>query len=125
MIRALTAAVLALALSGCSPGAALSLLAGGGPKVAANVQAGKTNTQTIGVTNTAEQTLTRPTARSIEQSTGRTGLRADRVEAVHVTNTSPWLIGILMLLAGFVIPSPAEIGRMITGVFRRSPSQPA
>ena len=125
-MKLLLAAVLAIGLSGC--GGPLSLLTGGGPNVAANVQAGKTNTQTLGHSETSEQTITRPKARSIEQSTGVTTVRAERVETVNNTNISPWVIGILMLLAGFLIPSPAEIGRMVWSAgsrLRRSTSQGA
>jgi len=50
---------------------ALKLLTGGGPNVAANVQAGKTNSQTVGVTRNIAPTATvRPHARvdTIDQS---------------------------------------------------------
>ena len=71
--------------------------------MAANVQAGKTNTQTLGATQITEQKLIRPQARTIEQ----TG-------TVNHTNVDPWIIGMLMLLAGFVIPSPSEVANKIT-----------
>lgn len=95
---------------GCT-GNPLSLLTGGGPNVAANVQAGKTNTQTIGITNN-EQAPTvslRPKARvdSIDQSE-------------KVTNNytaDPWLI--VLLILGWLLPSPNEIARGITKLWRR------
>lgn len=98
--------VFLLASCGGSP---LSLLTGGGPNVAANVQAGKTNSQSIGVTNLTEQKLVRPQARQIEQSTGETGVRAENVEQVFNTNIDPWVILLLCFLAGVLVPSHREI----------------
>jgi hypothetical protein len=43
----------------------LNLLKGSGVNTAANVQAGKTNSQTIGTTQVTEQKLVRPKARNI------------------------------------------------------------
>lgn len=100
-------------LSGCSAGGALSMLTGGGPNVAANVQAGKTNSQSIGQTNLSEQKIVRPQARQIEQSTGETGVRAETVEQVINTNIDPWMILLLCFLAGVVVPSHREIAGWI------------
>lgn len=88
------AALLALTLAGCS-GSPLSLLTGGGPNIAANVQAGKTNTQTLGTTQNTE-------------------VKGDlTVEHLNQTNVDPWIIGALCLFAGFLIPSHREIARYI------------
>lgn len=124
MRRLLLALVLTLGLTGCG-GGPLSLLTGGGPNVAANVQAGKTNTQTVGHSETSEQTIIRPQARTIEQSTGVTSVRAETVEQVNNTNINPWFIGILMLFSGFLIPSPAEISRGIRRVVQSLRNKPA
>ncbi len=100
--------VLALAaiLGGCSPakragqavaGAASAAL-GGGPQVAANVQAGRNNAQSLGPVSQVEQELVRPRARTIEQSAGETGVRAEAVQSVTVRNEAPpwvWLVAIL------------------------------
>lgn len=99
MLKAL-ALVAVLALSGCSGMGALSLLTGGGPNVAANTQAGKTNTQTVGQTNITEQKLIRPQARTIEQSTGDNKVRTERVETVVIQEKdAPWLILTLVAVA--------------------------
>lgn len=95
---------------GASP---LSLLTGGGPNVAANVQAGRTNSQSIGQTIIADQRMTAPQARRVEQSAGETGVRADRVERVTVNQASPWLI--IVALIGWILPSPGQMGQWLGG----------
>lgn len=117
MIRPALLCLLIL-LPGCTAMSAAKLLTGGGPNVAANVQAGKTNSQTIGQTQVTEQKLVRPQARSIEQSTGSTKVRSERVEAVTVNEKdSLWLVLLLALFAattaaalvwGWLSPSPRE-----------------
>lgn len=108
--------VLILTLSSCS--SPLSLLTGGGPKVAANIQAGKTNTQTIGTTNNTEQKVTSPTvSRDVVQSSDTTEVKADKVDNVNITNTEPWVI--LLLILGWLLPSPNEIARWIKDLFKR------
>jgi len=99
---------LTLTLSSCS--SPLSLLMGGGPKVAANIQAGKTNSQTIGTTNNVEQKVEAPIiSRDLVQSSDTT--------TVKVSNTEPWVI--LLLILGWLLPSPQEIGRWIVSLFKR------
>lgn len=99
-----------------------SLLAGGGPNVAANVQAGKTNTQTLGTTNNIAPTVSvRPNSRvdSIDQSNSTSQVRTEAVETIVVNEIPVWLVLLFGLLCGFLIPSPQEIIRSIVGVFRR------
>ena len=107
--------VLTLTVS-CSSGA-LGILTGGGPNVAANVQAGKTNTQTIGTTNNVEQKLENPVANTIKQSNDSNRVQADRVETVIVNEVPVWVI--LLLLLGWLLPSPNEMGRWIRSPFSR------
>jgi hypothetical protein len=96
----------------------LSLLMGGGPKVAANIQAGKTNSQTIGTTNNVEQKVEAPIiSRDLVQSSDTTDVKADSVGTVKVSNTEPWVI--LLLILGWLLPSPQEIGRWIVSLFKR------
>jgi hypothetical protein len=105
-------------LAGCSPAkVAGALLTGGGPNVAANVQAGKTNAQTIGTTTQVDQRLVRPTARTIEQSAGETSVRTERVETIRVQREAPPWIWFLMI-AGWLLPSPGEISRGFRGLVR-------
>lgn len=118
MIRSLTFLALFSALASC--GGPLSLLTGGGPNVAANVQAGKTNSQTIGQTNVTEQKLVRPQARSIEQSTGATRVRSERVETVVIQEQVPAWIWLLMA-AAWVLDSPMRWPGQIMAAFKRQP----
>lgn len=123
MTRTALALAAVLFLSACG-GSPLSLLTGGGPNVAANVQAGQTNQQTLGQSEVANQRIVRPEARTIEQSTGDTRLRAERVEHVVVNEVDWRYVALIALLAGFLIPSPSEMARGIRGLFsgRRSES---
>ena len=107
--------VLMLTVS-CSSGA-LGILTGGGPNVAANTQVGKTNTQTIGTTNNVEQRLENPVANTIKQSNDSNSVQADRVETVIVNEVPVWVI--LLLLLGWLLPSPNEMGRWIRSPFSR------
>jgi len=105
-----------LLMAGCS-GSPLSLLTGGGPNVAANVQAGKTNSQTIGTTNVTEQKLVRPQARDIRQTADTNQVRSDNVETVVVNQVPMWVI--LLLILGWLLPSPGEIGRSIASIIKK------
>ena len=98
----------------------LSLLTGGGPNVAANTQIGKTNTQTLGTTNNIAPTVSvRPNARvdNIDQSNTTSRVSADSVETVVVNEVPAWVI--LLLILGWLLPSPNEIGRWVRGIFKK------
>lgn len=98
-MKHIPALLLILALAGCGANP-LSLLTGGGPNVAANVQAGKTNSQTIGQTNLIEQSV--KAAERVEQSTGETRVRTERVETIVVNERSPWWVWVMMAFALFM-----------------------
>ena len=103
----------------CSKGP-LSLLTGGGPNVAANIQAGQTNTQTLGTTNNIAPSVSiRPNARvdSIDQSMTDTKVATDKVDEITINETPPWII--LLLILGWLLPTPQEIARSIVNLFRR------
>ena len=108
-----------LLMAGCS-GSPLSLLTGGGPKVAANVQAGKTNSQTVGTTSITEQKLVKPQAREIRQTADTNKVRSDSVETVVVNEVPVWVI--LLLVLGWLLPSPGEIGRYLRSMFVKRPT---
>ena len=97
-----------LALSSC--GKIPSFLSGGGPNVAANVQLGKTNTQTIGQTNNIAPTVSlRPNARvdTVDQS----------VKTV-TNNELPswvWIVGLVLLIIGWVTDTPATYIKRLRG----------
>ena len=99
--------VLMLTVSNCSPVSNLAskVLLGGSPNVAANTLAGKTNTQTVGVTKNVAPTVSlRPQSRveTIDQ----------RVTTENDTNPVVWLVlGGLVALAMFflyLLPSPVR-----------------
>ena len=100
---------LLLLVSCGTPVGKLAGLATGGPNVAANVQAGRTNAQTLGSAEFSDQRVTRSQARSIEQSTGQTGVRSESVETLIVREDPPaWLL--LLALIGWLAPTPRQIG---------------
>jgi hypothetical protein len=96
----------------------LSLLTGSGPNVAANTQVGRTNTQTIGTSRLTEQTLVSPQADTIKQVGGDTAVQADVVQKVVVNEVPVWVI--LLLILGWLCPSPNEIGRYIRSLFGKA-----
>lgn len=106
--------VLCLVLGGCSGLAALPGL-GGGPNVAANVQAGQTNNQTIGTTRAPAPAIKSVVADRVRQSADENRVSADRVETVVVNEVPAWVI--LLALVGWILPSPGEIGRKVSRWF--------
>jgi hypothetical protein len=99
--------VLFVVLAGC--GGPLSLLTGGGPNLAAQVQAGKENTQQI----VANQSTTEA-GRDIVQQTSP--VVAEQIKEVNIQQTPMWMI--ILLVLGWLLPSPNEIARWIRGLFR-------
>lgn len=99
MIRALA---LLLLLASC--GSPLGALLGGGPKVAANVQAGAENAQTFGKSETVDQSITRSTVGTVHQSKDTSTVAAGKVEKVEVNQTPAWLI--LAFAAALFLDSP-------------------
>jgi len=89
-------------LASCTP---LDLLTSG-PNVAANVQAGKENTQQI-VANQTE------VGRDLKQGS----VEAQNIEKVTIQQTPIWMIVLLVL--GWLLPSPNEIARWIRGLFKK------
>ena len=94
-------------LVGCGKGP-LSLLTGGGPNVAANVQAGKENSQAV-----VSQTTRNEAGRDVNTSQ----VQAEEVKEVVIQEVPPWVV--LLLILGWLLPSPNEIGRWITNLFTR------
>lgn len=116
MVRLLLVFSGTLLMAGCSNLNPLGVLTGGGPNVAANTQAGKTNSQTIGTSTVTEQKLVRPQAQKITQSSDNNKVRADSVETVVVNEIPAWVV--LLLILGWLLPSPNEIGRIIRNAFK-------
>ena len=94
-------------IASCS-GTPLSLLTGGGPNVAANTQIGRENTQTIGINNSSRPVL-RPEGpvETVVQDNSTT----------KNTEIDPLLL--LLLIVGWLAPSPNEMGRGLLRLFRR------
>ena len=109
----LRAVVVLLALSACG-GGPLSFLTGGGPNVAANVQAGAENRQAGVSVEGPTQSLVRPQARTIRQEQNAT-----RAETIQTVQNNPPLWVWLLLILGWLLPSPGEMGRTVGGWFRR------
>lgn len=110
-VRFLLACLGILLMASCSN--PLDLLTGGGVNTAANVQVGKTNNQTIGTTSNTDQKIVRPKARDIRQSSDKNKVQADEVQTVVVNEVPVWVI--LLLILGWLLPSPGEMGR---GLYR-------
>jgi hypothetical protein len=98
-----------LLLAGCGS-SPLNLLTGGGPKIAANVQAGKENTQQA----VANQTRTEAGRDVVQQSSP---VIAEQIKEVNIQQTPLWML--ILLILGWLLPSPNEIARWIRGLFTR------
>lgn len=104
----LLALTLVILLAGCvNP---LAILSGGKPSVAANVQAGKENTQQV----VANQTKTEAGRDVVQQSSP---VIADNIKEVTIQQTPLWMLVLLVL--GWLMPSPNEIARSIRGLFKK------
>jgi len=96
-----------VSLVGCGT-SPLSLLTGGGPNVAANTQVGKENNQTVGVvSNTRPQLRVEAPVDTVIQDTSTT------------KNTEVDPLMLLLLILGWLAPSPSEIGRSFLKLFSR------
>ena len=102
--------VLTLFLSGCSQIPSFLMGGGGGPNVAANVQAGKTNSQTVGTTNNSDQEVVVDTLTGdLKQSNDTNKVNTDSVENININEIPPWVL--ILLVLGWLAPSPQEMGR--------------
>jgi len=98
--------VLTLLLSGCGLTSLLPFGGSGGPTVNSNAQIGAENRQAA---VSVEQTTS--AGRDIIQTTKE--VETGKVENLDITNTNipPWVI--LLLILGWLLPTPTEIGRSI------------
>lgn len=104
--------VLVLLLSGCGLTSLLPFGGSGGPTVNSNAQIGAENRQSA---VSVEQTTS--AGRDIIQTTKE--VETGKVENLDITNTNipPWVI--LLLILGWLLPTPTEIGRSITDFILR------
>jgi hypothetical protein len=107
-------------LAGCG-GGPLSLLTGGGPNVAANVQAGAENRQSaVSVERQAPQPrLSFGLGSTVTGVTQTTEQAQTRAETIQTYNANPPVWVWLLLVLGWLLPSPGEIWRGIVSAFRR------
>ena len=107
--------VLILLLSSCG---LTSFIPAGGTNVAANTQLGKENKQAV---VTYEEEETNNAGRDIVTETKE--VEAGPVERLDITNTNipPWVM--ILLLLGWLLPTPTQIGQSIANfvlaLFRR------
>lgn len=103
--------VLFLFLSSCGLTSLIPLGGGGGPTVNSNAQIGKENKQAV---VTYEDEETNNAGRDVIQTEIVKEVEAGPVERLDITNTNipPWVM--LLLLLGWLLPTPTEIGRSIS-----------
>jgi hypothetical protein len=91
----------------------------GGTNVAANTQIGKTNTQTVGTTNNTDAGIrTEGNVETITQDfDSGNKVATERVDNLTINETPIWVI--LLLLLGWLLPTPTQIGEALVQVFRR------
>ena len=105
--------VLVLLLSGCG---LTSLLPFGGPTVNSNAQIGKENRQSVVSVEQKEEVTA---GRDVVQTEIIKEVETGRVENLDITNTNipPWVI--LLLILGWLLPTPTEMVRGITDFILR------
>jgi uncharacterized protein YceK len=106
--------LLIILLSGCGGISPLSLLGGGGPNVAANVQAGAENNQQI----VAQQTITKA-ERDVVNTTQTKQVETQQVDTINITNEKIPVWYLVLLVVGWLLPSPSEIARGFIGLFKK------
>ena len=102
--------ILTLFLSGCGLSTLMSLGGSGGPTVNSNAQIGKENKQAVvtyeeeTVTSAGRDVITTEVIKEVE---------AGPIEKLLISNQNipPWVM--LLLILGWLLPTPTEIGRGI------------
>jgi hypothetical protein len=103
--------VLFLFLSGCGLTSILPFGGSGGPTVNSNAQIGKENRQAVMSVETKEEVTA---GRDVVQTEIIKEVETGKVENLDIINTNipPWVI--LLLILGWLLPTPTEIARSIT-----------
>ena len=103
-------------MAGCS-GTPLSLLTGGGPNVAANTQLGETNQQVLGTSETTKVDV-KDVQGTVQVSNDKNEVSTDSGSVVvNKTEIDPLLL--ILLVLGWLLPSPQEITRGFINLFKR------
>ncbi len=100
--------VLTLFLSGCGLSTLMSLGGSDGPTVNSNAQLGKENRQSV---FSAEQSEEVTAGRDVIQTEIIKEVETGKVENLDIINTNipPWVM--LLLILGWLLPTPTEIAR--------------
>ena len=103
--------VLFLLLSGCGLTSILPFGGGSGPTVNSNAQVGKENRQSV---LSVEQKEEVTAGRDVVQTEIIKEVETGKVENLDIINTNipPWVI--LLLILGWLLPTPTEIARSCT-----------
>ena len=103
-------------MAGCS-GTPLSLLTGGGPNVAANTQLGETNQQVLGTSETTKVDV-KDVQGTVQVSNDKNEVSTESGSViVNKTEIDPLLL--ILLVLGWLLPSPQEIARGFINIFKR------
>ena len=102
--------ILTLFLSGCGLSTLMSLGGSGGPTVNSNAQIGKENRQSV---MSVEQSEEVSAGRDVVQTEIIKEVETGSVGSLDIINTNipPWVV--LLLILGWLLPTPTEIGRGI------------
>ena len=108
--------VLTLLLSSCGLTGLPFFSGGGGPTVNSNAQVGKENRQSVVSVEQKEEVTA---GRDVVQTEIIKEVETGRVENLDIINTNipPWVI--LLLILGWLLPTPTEIARSITDFILR------
>lgn len=112
--------VLTLLLSSCGLTGLPFFSGGGGPTVNSNAQIGKENKQSV---VSYEQEETTSAGRDVITTEVLKEVEAGPVDTLKINNTNipPWVL--LVLLLGWLLPTPTQIGRaiyhVVTAPFKR------
>ena len=100
--------ILTLFLSGCGLSTLLPLGGSGGPTVNSNAQIGAENRQSV---MSVEQTEEVTAGRDVIQTEVIKEVETGKVENLDIINTNipPWVM--LLLILGWLLPTPTEIAR--------------
>ena len=103
--------VLFLFLSGCGLTSILPFCGSGGPTVDSNAQIGKENRQAVMSVETKEEVTA---GRDVVQTEIIKEVETGKVENLDIINTNipPWVF--LLLILGWLLPTPTEIARSCT-----------
>ena len=78
----------------------------------------KTATQTIGSTTvTGDQKIENSSGHMVQIQEQQTKLTAENVDTVTINETPIWMI--VLLIIGWILPTPNQIAKSILGLFKR------